>query len=90
MCYGSNILQYFTYNMKKGYIFFKAVLSDVQSVNERCGHILYSGSTYQIRKKIHINMCPETFNFQLSLKEYSLDISSSTVICGQGLLATLR
>jgi hypothetical protein len=34
----------------------------IQSITERCGQILVTSVTYQNKKKVRINMCPETFN----------------------------
>jgi hypothetical protein len=33
-----------------------------QGIIERCGHTLGTSSTYQNKKNVHIDMCPEAFN----------------------------
>jgi hypothetical protein len=56
----------------------------IQSVTQRCGQILDTSPTHQ-KKKVHMNMSPETI-CDLQLKEYCMDTSSSSALmCGQGL-----
>jgi hypothetical protein len=61
------------------------VRAGIQSVTESYGQNLGTSSTYQNKKIIYINTCPETFVLQL--KNYCVDDnSSSALMCGQGFL----
>jgi hypothetical protein len=49
---------------------FKLAMVDTQSATERCGQTWARVPHTNTRKTVHINMCPETFQFELQLKEY--------------------